>query len=251
MDPSTQGLCTGKNGSADGGARRAHNMPQGRAVAAPRACGARPPRTSLQSYDVLLKLLVIGDSSTGKTSILTRFSDGEFPTSYISTIGIDFKIRNVDLDGQRAKLQIWDTAGQERFRTITQAYYRGAMGILLVYDVTDRRSFDNLRRDWVQNVNKHTAVKVRKLLVGNKCDLEHKREVSKEEGLALAAELGIGLFETSALRGDHVDDVFMTLARDIRKQQQEDGPEGAPPKTPQPLQVASGSRLRARLGLCC
>ena len=78
-----------------------------------------------------------------------------------------------------------------------------------------------------------------------------QREVSKEEGIALAAELGIGLFETSALRGDHVDDVFMTLARDIRKQQQEDGPEGAPPKTPQPLQVASGSQLRARLGLCC
>uniref|UniRef100_A0A453M9K3 Uncharacterized protein n=2 Tax=Aegilops tauschii subsp. strangulata TaxID=200361 RepID=A0A453M9K3_AEGTS len=105
---------------------------------------AAPPARARADYDYLIKLLLIGDSGVGKSCLLLRFSDGSFTTSFITTIGIDFKIRTVELDGKRIKLQIWDTAGQERFRTITTAYYRGAMGILLVYDVTDEASFNSM-----------------------------------------------------------------------------------------------------------
>ncbi|KAL5130223.1 Ras-related protein RABE1a [Glycine soja] len=104
---------------------------------------AAPPARARADYDYLIKLLLIGDSGVGKSCLLLRFSDGSFTTSFITTIGIDFKIRTIELDGKRIKLQIWDTAGQERFRTITTAYYRGAMGILLVYDVTDEASFNS------------------------------------------------------------------------------------------------------------
>lgn len=116
-------------------------------------------------------------TGVGKSCLLLRFCDNSFTPSFITTIGIDFKIRTMEVDGERVKLQIWDTAGQERFRTITTAYYRGAMGILLVYDVTDERSFNNIR-NWLRNVEQHASPNVNKILVGNKCDSEDKR-VSK------------------------------------------------------------------------
>ena len=122
-------------------------------------------------YDHLVKLLLIGDSGVGKSCLLLRFSDDQFTASFITTIGIDFKVKTVDLEGKRVKLQIWDTAGQERFRTITSAYYRGAMGILLTYDVTDRRSFENVR-NWMANVKEHASERVVVSLVGNKDDCE-------------------------------------------------------------------------------
>jgi Ras-related protein Rab-8A len=110
----------------------------------------------------------------GKSCLLLRFCDNSFTPSFITTIGIDFKIRTMELEGQRVKLQIWDTAGQERFRTITTAYYRGAMGIILVYDVTDERSFLNIA-NWIRNVEQYASPNVNKILVGNKCDMEDKR----------------------------------------------------------------------------
>ncbi|KAK5979459.1 hypothetical protein GCK32_002629, partial [Trichostrongylus colubriformis] len=109
-----------------------------------------------KTYDYLFKLLLIGDSGVGKTCVLFRFSDDSFNNSFISTIGIDFKIRTIDLDGKKIKLQIWDTAGQERFRTITTAYYRGAMGIMLVYDITNEKSFDNIK-NWIRNIEEHAS----------------------------------------------------------------------------------------------
>ncbi|KAI3787688.1 hypothetical protein L2E82_00021 [Cichorium intybus] len=132
----------------------------------------------------------------GKSCLLLRFSDGSFTTSFITTIGIDFKIRTVELDGKRIKLQIWDTAGQERFRTITTAYYRGAMGILLVYDGIDESSFNNIR-NWIRNIEQHASDNVNKILVGNKADMdERKRVVPTAKGQALADEYGIKFFET-------------------------------------------------------
>mmetsp|Transcript_21904 Transcript_21904/g.59977 ORF Transcript_21904/g.59977 Transcript_21904/m.59977 type:complete len:144 (+) Transcript_21904:54-485(+) len=126
------------------------------------------------NYDHLIKLLLIGDSGVGKSCLLLRFSDDAFTTSFITTIGIDFKIRTIDMEGQKLKLQIWDTAGQERFKTITTAYYRGAMGILLVYDVTDEQSFNNIR-NWMRQIQQHASDNVNKILIGNKCDMLDKK----------------------------------------------------------------------------
>merc|ERR1711871_1808489 len=169
-----------------------------------------------QSYDFLIKLLLIGDSGVGKSCLLLRFSDDSFTTSFITTIGIDFKIRTIELDGKRIKLQIWDTAGQERFRTITTAYYRGAMGILLVYDVTDETSFQNIRT-WIRNIEQHATDNVNKVLLGNKCDILDKKVVSTEKAQALADEYQIQLFETSAKNNISVEDAFITIASDIKK----------------------------------
>jgi len=166
-------------------------------------------------YDFLIKLLLIGDSGVGKSCLLLRFCDDAWTPSFITTIGIDFKIRTIELDGKRIKLQIWDTAGQERFRTITTAYYRGAMGILLVYDVTDERSFNNIHV-WHTNIEQHASDGVNKILIGNKSDWTDKKAVTKEQGRELADELGIKFMETSAKENQGVEEAFFTLARDIK-----------------------------------
>ncbi|XP_060040776.1 ras-related protein Rab-8A isoform X2 [Erinaceus europaeus] len=160
-----------------------------------------------KTYDYLFKLLLIGDSGVGKTCVLFRFSEDAFNSTFISTIGIDFKIRTIELDGKRIKLQIWDTAGQERFRTITTAYYRGAMGILLVYDVTNEKSFLNIR-NWVRNIEEHASADVEKMILGNKCDVSDKRQ--------LALDYGIKFMETSAKANINVENAFFSLARDIK-----------------------------------
>ncbi|KAM0064211.1 putative small GTP-binding protein [Helianthus debilis subsp. tardiflorus] len=160
---------------------------------------------------------VVSFFGLGKSCLLLRFSDGSFTTSFITTIGIDFKIRTIELDGKRIKLQIWDTAGQERFQTITTAYYRGAMGILLVYDVTDESSFNNIR-NWIRNIEQHASDNVNKILVGNKADMdESKRAVPTAKGQALADEYGIKFFETSAKTNLNVEQVFFSIAKDIKQ----------------------------------
>ncbi|XP_037090760.1 ras-related protein Rab-8A-like [Pollicipes pollicipes] len=166
-----------------------------------------------KTYDYLFKLLLIGDSGVGKTCVLFRFSEDAFNSTFISTIGIDFKIRTIELDGKKIKLQIWDTAGQERFRTITTAYYRGAMGILLVYDITSDKSFDNIK-NWIRNIEEHASADVEKMILGNKTPL--RRQVSRERGEQLANEYGIKFLETSAKSSINVEEAFFTLARDIK-----------------------------------
>jgi Ras-related protein Rab-8A len=168
-----------------------------------------------KTYDYLFKLLLIGDSGVGKTCVLFRFSEDAFNATFISTIGIDFKIRTIELDGKKIKLQIWDTAGQERFRTITTAYYRGAMGIMLVYDITNEKSFDNIK-NWIRNIEEHASADVEKMILGNKCDMNDRRQVSKERGEQLAIEYGIKFMETSAKASINVEEAFFTLARDIK-----------------------------------
>jgi Ras-related protein Rab-8A len=145
------------------------------------------------SYDYLIKLLLIGDSGVGKSCLLLRFSDDSFTPSFITTIGIDFKIR-----------------------TITTVYYRGAMGILLVYDVTDERSFSNIR-NWFSNIEQHASEGVNKILIGNKCDMPDKKVISKDQGQALADEFGIKFLETSAKSNIGVEEAFFSIARDIKK----------------------------------
>merc|ERR1719269_381806 len=158
---------------------------------------------------------MIGDSMVGKTSLLLRFADDKFQENVLPTIGIDFKIKTVQILDKTIKLQIWDTAGQERFRTITSSYYRGAHGIIVVYDVTDKESFNNVKH-WVQEIEKYAADGVNKLLVGNKCDLSSKKVVSYDEAKELADSLGIQFMETSAKNAHNVEQAFQTMAKDIK-----------------------------------
>ncbi|XVF79748.1 hypothetical protein PTKIN_Ptkin15bG0014500 [Pterospermum kingtungense] len=150
-------------------------------------------------YDYLFKLLLIGDSGVGKSCLLLRFADDSYIESYISTIGVDF----------------WDTAGQERFRTITSSYYRGAHGIIIVYDVTDQESFNNVKQ-WLSEIDRYASDNVNKLLVGNKCDLTANKVVSYEAGKALADEVGIPFLETSAKNSTNVEQAFMAMAASIK-----------------------------------
>jgi len=166
-------------------------------------------------YDYLFKLLLIGDSGVGKSCLLLRFADDSYLESYISTIGVDFKIRTVDQDGKTIKLQIWDTAGQERFRTITSSYYRGAHGIIIVYDITDQESFNNVKQ-WLSEIGRYASDNVNKLLVGNKSDLEANRAVPYETAKAFADEIGIPFLEASAKDSINVEQAFMTMSADIK-----------------------------------
>eukprot|EP00270_Netrium_digitus_P001153 TRINITY_DN1125_c0_g1_i1.p1 TRINITY_DN1125_c0_g1~~TRINITY_DN1125_c0_g1_i1.p1 ORF type:complete len:209 (+),score=18.81 TRINITY_DN1125_c0_g1_i1:267-893(+) len=163
-----------------------------------------------------LKLLLIGDSSVGKSSLLLRFAEDSFSHTFISTIGVDFKTKTVDIDGDQVKLSIWDTAGQERFRTITAAYYRGANGIVLVYDITSESSFNSIR-SWIRNIEEHASENVCKILVGNKADMEEKRMVATSQGQALASEFKINFFETSAKADVNVEEAFLTIARESKR----------------------------------
>ncbi|KAK4472938.1 hypothetical protein MN116_002721 [Schistosoma mekongi] len=166
-------------------------------------------------YDYLFKLLLIGDSGVGKSCLLIRFADESFSETYISTIGVDFKIRTIDLDGKVVKLQIWDTAGQERFRTITSSYYRGAQGIIIVYDVTDKTSFINVN-SWLREIEQYANSTVNRLLVGNKCDLSKSRAVDKADAMNFAKEHQMPFLETSAKDAINVEDAFMEMARQIK-----------------------------------
>lgn len=160
---------------------------------------------------MIMKLLLVGDSGVGKLCLLLRFVEDKFNPSFITTIGIDFKIRTIESKGKKIKLQVWDTAGQERFRTITTAYYRGAMGIVLIYDVTDLRSFENVET-WFQTVTQHANEDAQIFLVGNKCDDDDSRQVSTEEGQELAAKLNVPFLEASAKSNHNVDSIFYELA---------------------------------------
>mmetsp|Transcript_20505 Transcript_20505/g.19735 ORF Transcript_20505/g.19735 Transcript_20505/m.19735 type:complete len:217 (-) Transcript_20505:284-934(-) len=170
-----------------------------------------------RDYDYLFKLVLIGDSGVGKSCLLLRFADDAFTESYISTIGVDFRFRTVKIDNKTVKLQIWDTAGQERFRTITSAYYRGADGIIMVYDVTSQDSFDHVN-DWLKEVNKYASKGTCKLLVGNKSDRTADKLVTAESAKEFADELGIAFLETSAKSAKNVEEAFLTMAGELIKQ---------------------------------
>ncbi|XP_058558231.1 ras-related protein Rab-13 isoform X2 [Neofelis nebulosa] len=201
-------------GLAPGSSVRQPSDPAYQCPELPHPSPGSPVSAMAKAYDHLFKLLLIGDSGVGKTCLIIRFAEDNFNNTYISTIGIDFKIRTVDIEGKKIKLQVWDTAGQERFKTITTAYYRGAMGIILVYDITDEKSFENIQ-NWMKSIKENASAGVQRLLLGNKCDMEAKRRVRKEQADQLAREHGIRFFETSAKSSTNVDEAFSSLARDI------------------------------------
>lgn len=197
-------------------------------------------------YDYLFKLLLIGDSSVGKSCILLRFADDSYADSYISTIGVDFKIRTVQQDGKTIKLQIWDTAGQERFRTITSSYYRGAHGIIIVYDVTDMATFSNVKQ-WLNEIDRYANDSVCKLLVGNKCDLIDKKVVDTQTAKGVADELGIPFLETSAKNSINVEQAFITMAEEIKKKI---GSQPVVNKTPDTVKMR-GEPIQQKSNNCC
>ena len=160
------------------------------------------------------KILTIGESGVGKTCILRRFVENKFLKNHLATIGIDFKTKNIEIDGTPIKLKIWDTAGQERFRNITNQYYKGADGIILVFDVTDQKSFEKIK-EWMSQIKANTqADQIGLVLLGNKCDIE-TRTISKNDGEELGKELGIEYYETSAMKGDGIAQAFEFLAKNI------------------------------------
>ncbi|XP_015957723.1 ras-related protein RABA6a [Arachis duranensis] len=163
-----------------------------------------------EECDYLFKAVLIGDSGVGKSNLLSRFAKDEFRFDSKPTIGVEFAYRNIKIADKLIKAQIWDTAGQERFRAITSSYYRGALGALLVYDITRRSSFENARK-WMVELREFGGKDMVVILVGNKCDLEQTREVEEEEAKGFAEREGLCFMETSALKNLNVDQVFLQM----------------------------------------
>lgn len=189
--------------------------------------------SSSEPFDHLFKILLVGDSGVGKSSLLMRFTAGEFEESSVPTIGVDFKLKFVNLQNKRLKLTVWDTAGQERFRTLTSSYYRGAQGIVYAYDVTRRETFESLDEIWMREVDMYSTIEdAVKMVVANKLDKESEREVSREEGQAFARQHGCLFVETSAKTNLAVAQAFEELVLKILD-------------TPNLLDQAPGAKLQA------
>ena len=172
--------------------------------------------SSLDKTDYVFKILTIGESGVGKTCLLIRYTENKFQKNYLTTIGIDFKSKNITLHNKSVKLKIWDTAGQERFRNITQQYYKGADGIVLVFDVTDASTFEKIS-EWMKQINLYTQPdKIGIVLLGNKVDME-PRQVKTEQGAEIAKKYGVQYFETSAHINFNVEESFKYLAEEIMK----------------------------------
>jgi len=170
--------------------------------------------------EYLFKLLLIGDSGVGKSSLLLRFCDNTFTDSFIATIGSDYKERVVEIDGASCKLQVWDTAGQERFRTITSSYYRGANGIIVVYDMTNPESFQNVGK-WLQEIDRYAGEETLRLLVGAKCDLDDERKVKAEEAREFAEQQNLEFVEASSKSPKNVDEAFIMIAKSIKEKSEQ------------------------------
>jgi small GTP-binding protein len=170
-----------------------------------------------EKYDYNAKILLIGESSVGKTGIMLRFVNDRFSNSFITTIGIDFNCKTIVSNGSKIKLQLWDTAGQERFRAITTSYYKGSNAVIIVYDVTNRDSFDRIKY-WIESVYAKLSSDVIIILVGNKIDLESIREITFDEGYELAKKYDIHFFECSAKNGININKIFDDVADQFIKQ---------------------------------
>ena len=170
--------------------------------------------TPSSEYDHLFKILLIGNSAVGKSSLILQFVENSWNEIFVPTIGVDFKIKTLNIDDKRVKLQIWDTAGQERFKNITAAYYRGALGVMLVYEITDIETFKALN-SWLIEIEKNANKNVVKLLVGNKIDLEEQRKITYQQGSEFAESYGMSFIETSVKNNANVNEAFEKLGREI------------------------------------
>eukprot|EP01103_Thecamoeba_quadrilineata_P000383 TRINITY_DN10321_c0_g1_i1.p1 TRINITY_DN10321_c0_g1~~TRINITY_DN10321_c0_g1_i1.p1 ORF type:complete len:220 (+),score=39.65 TRINITY_DN10321_c0_g1_i1:150-809(+) len=167
-------------------------------------------------YDYLFKIILIGSSGVGKTSLLTRFVDDRFDQEQVNTIGVDFKIKTLDVDGKKIKLQLWDTAGQERYKTVTNAYFRGSHGIILAYDTTSQTTFEGIEH-WLGEVHKYAPRNVVKLIVGTKCDLSDKRQVETSHVASFAEQHKTLFIESSAYDATNVSEAFNLIVKQIKQ----------------------------------
>ena len=168
------------------------------------------------NFDYLFKYIIIGDAAVGKSNLLLRYAHGQFKPEYQLTIGVEFGAKNVQIRGKTYRIQIWDTAGQENFRSITRAYYKNSVCALVVYDISSRDSFNNVT-SWIEDCKNQSPKTIFMVLVGNKCDLEDKRQVSYEEGKELADKNELLFFESSAKDGINVEEIFVNSANEIAK----------------------------------
>ena len=163
--------------------------------------------------EIKIKIMLLGESQIGKTSLIQRYVKNNFNLSYITTVGIDFQLKQIKMNNKSIKLQIWDTAGQERFKNITKSYFHSSDGFIVGYDITSRLSFTNVST-WLKEINENAPEEIHKILIGNKCDL-NEREVTTEEGQKLAEENGMKFFETSAKNDINVKETFEAITKDI------------------------------------
>merc|ERR1719384_609551 len=211
------------------------------------------------SYAYLFKYIIVGDMAVGKSCLLLQFTDKRFRAESNPTIGVDFGARSITIDRKQIKLQIWDTAGQEAFRSITRSYYRGAAGALLVYDITRRDTFNHLTT-WLEDARQHSNSNMVIMLIGNKSDLEARRDVKREEGEAFAREHGLIFMETSAKTAANVEEAFINTAREIYDKIQEgvfdinneaNGIKIGPQHSPANPNMPSGNQGGGSSGGCC
>ena len=167
-----------------------------------------------QDFDEKIKLMILGDSSVGKSSILRKYCKNEFLDKYITTIGIDFQIKYLTINNKKIKLQVWDTAGQERYRVVTKNYFNTSDGFIIIYDITNRETFTNIN-NWIEQITTIVGNNVKCVIFGNKNDLNNKRKVETDEGKELAEKFNFKFFETSAKEGNNIEEGFKSITMDI------------------------------------
>jgi len=199
-------------------------------------------------YDLLYKLIIIGDSSVGKSNILTQYLNDKFDPNSKSTVGVEFGTKNVKIKNTKIKLQIWDTAGQERYRAITSAYYKGAKGALIVYDITNKNSFNNIDK-WIADIKANGDKNVSIIIVGNKSDLNDKREVDEDEGIQKSETFKTAFMETSALTGDNVSQAFSKLVQQIFENKCSNSSEGDEPELDKGVNLSE--KTEDQTSKCC
>ena len=168
----------------------------------------------INNFSVFFKILLIGDLGVGKSCVILRYVEGDFPGNIMSSIGVDFKTKQIELDDHSIKMQIWDTAGHEKFRTITTSYYKSAQAIIILYDITQKSSFDHIR-NWITEIDKFGKQGVLKVIVGNKLDLENNRKISKEDAENLALKYGVKLWEVSAKDNTNIEEMFVDTIKTL------------------------------------
>ena len=202
-----------------------------------------------ENYDFIFKVLLLGNSDVGKSSLLLRYVDSVWNDAFVPTIGVDFKVKTLTINEKKVKMQIWDTAGQERFRTVVSTYFRGAHGILLLYDVTNRDSFKNLE-SWLIEIEKNAKEKVLKILIGNKCDLTDDREIQSDEGKAFALRNGMEFMETSAKMNTNVTEAFETLGKLMIEFNSKSNTATQKKNDSKNLKASSGMNLKTKKSCC-